>query len=447
MNINKLIQRQQRRLMAILVGGIVLGIAVLLLVNRQTPGHAASETGTADNVAREPDLTGGAVTNTFAGAGQNALLLDAQRREQQAKDSLARMQQTMNSLQDKINEAIGNNQLLQQRVDTLMATREQPGASGKVPLPAAAQTGGPPQRHDAADAVQPGQIENVLLKASPSVTTGKDTSFWVPTGTFSDAMVIEGADANASVRGENNLVPLQLKLKGPARMPGNQRLTLFDNCFVTAAAFGDISSERAIVRLQRLSCIINGKHIDQPVKGHVAFYGKNGIKGVPVMRNGNILGLAFVAGALGGLGQSVSQVGQAVAGLGATARISGGAVARSAVGGGVGRSADKLADYYIERAEQYHPIIPIGAANRVEVVFIEGFRATFIEDEEAAKAASHDAKTVRNVATRDDLSADLPPELAGKLGDATRLNVSDFVIPTTGKGPASAQAPLQGAMP
>ena len=118
-------------------------------------------------------------------------------------------------------------------------------------------------------------------------------------------------------------------------------------------------------------------------------------------------------------------------------------MARGAVGGGVGKAADKLADYYIERAEQYHPIIPIGAANRVEVVFIEGFRAKFIEDEEAAKLAKEQQRSGgerQDVEPGERGNSGLPPDLVGKLGDATRLNMNDFVTPTSG-GQAKSMTP------
>lgn len=98
------------------------------------------------------------------------------------------------------------------------------------------------------------------------------------------------------------------------------------------------------------------------------------------MRNGKLLGLSFMGGALSGLGQTASQVGQTVAGVGATTTISAGDAGRAAIGGGASTAGGKLADYYIQRAEQYHPIIPIGAGNRVEVVFQKGFKAEFIED-------------------------------------------------------------------
>ncbi|QGY32537.1 TrbI/VirB10 family protein [Pantoea cypripedii] len=431
MNLNKLIRGKQRRLLAIIFGVIAAFVGGLYFLNRQAAEMKASKTDGADAAQVEPDLTGGSVTNTFDGTGQNSLLVDAQRREKQNRDSLATIQKDFKSLQDQVNVVLSDNQRLQQSVRELLEKVAQQNTQPQIPLP---QDSPPRPAYSLGPVpIQTGRIDHTLLDDSAFKPKPPDNTFWVPTGAFINANVIEGADANASVRGENNLVPMQFKLKGQAHLPGNQRLSQLDNCFVTAAAYGDISSERAIVQLQRLSCIIDGKHIDQPVKGHVAFYGKNGIKGVPVMRNGKILGLAFTAGALGGLGQSVSQVGQTVTGIGATASISGGEVARSAVGSGVGKAADKLADYYIERAEQYHPIIPIGAANRVEVVFIEGFRAKFIEDEEAEKAAKQAPRTVNESATRSQGNNGLPPDLIDRLGDASKLSIDDFVVPASGK--------------
>jgi len=446
MNLNSLVRSKQRRLFAIILAAAAVIIGGLYLANRGVSGHSVKKADKPDSVAAEPDLTGGGVVNTFDGSGQGSLLVSAQNREKEAREQLSSMQKDFKSLKDQMSDVMNNNKSLQQNVSDLMEQLKNQQDKSKAAPGGQQGAGYTPPRTEytfAPAPVQKGQIDNQTFDYSQFEPKAKDTSFWVPTGTFSDAIVIEGADANASVRGENNLVPMQFKLKGKAHLPGNNKMVQLDNCFVTAAAYGDISSERALPQLQRLSCVIDGKHIDQPVKGHVAFYGKNGIKGVPVMRNGKILGLAFTAGALGGLGQSASQVGQTVTGIGATSTVSGGDVARGAIGGGVGKAADKLADYYIERAEQYHPIIPIGAANRVEVVFIEGFRAKFIEDEEAAKLAKEQQRSggqQQDTQTREQGNSGLPPDLVGKLGDATRLNMNDFVTPTSG-GQARGSAP------
>lgn len=69
-------------------------------------------------------------------------------------------------------------------------------------------------------------------------------------------------------------------------------------------------------------------------------------------------------------------------------------------------------------------------------MFTEGFRASFIEDQEASEqaaqkgAATHTADTT----TAAQGNSDLPPELIGKLGDAESLQINDFITPTGPQG-------------
>ncbi|BBW89429.1 MULTISPECIES: TrbI/VirB10 family protein [Klebsiella pneumoniae complex] len=440
MNINKQILNKQRKLLIIIVSAIALAVTALWAINKKasTANTKESEALKSDIPEPEPDLTG-AVTNTFNSAVDGNVILDAQMQQQEAAKTLNGVQDQLKELKQSLVDMSSENAELKQQLTAMQQKMtEQPAA----PAPQSGMSTGqyqPPRTEYRLNApsVKTGQVDNATFDYTKVDQRKKKAtdSFYVPTGTFSNAIVVEGADASASVRGSENLVPMQFKLTGLAHMPGNQRLDKLANCFVTAAVYGDISSERALPQLQRLSCIINGKHIDQEVKGHVAFYGKNGIKGVPVMRNGKILGLAFAAGALSGLGQSVSQVGQTVAGVGATTSISGGDVARSSIGGGVSSASNKLADYYIERSEQYHPIIPIGAGNRIEVVFIEGFKAETLEDKELAESQKESPQTTSDNADNKSMSATgnsgLPPELLGKLGDADHLKLGDFVTPAS----------------
>lgn len=439
MNINKQILSKQRKLLIIIATSITLGVTGLWYLNKKASvtNSAEADVIKSDIPEPEPDLTG-AVTNTFNSSVDGNVILDAQMQQQDASKTLSDVKDQLKDLTKQLGDMNGENSELKQQLTAMqqkMAEQTPPSTTQGATNPGQYQ---PPRTEYRLNApsVRTGQVDNATFDYSKVDQRKKKVpeSFYVPTGTFSNAIVIEGADASASVRGSENLVPMQFKLTGLAHMPGNQRLDKLANCFVTAAVYGDISSERALPQLQRLSCIINGKHIDQEVKGHVAFYGKNGIKGVPVMRNGKILGLAFAAGALSGLGQSVSQVGQTVAGVGATTTLSGGDVARSSIGGGVGQASNKLADYYIERSEQYHPIIPIGAGNRVEVVFIEGFKAETVEDKEMADIQKDTPQATTDNADTTSMSgtgnSGLPAELTGKLGDASHLKLGDFVTPS-----------------
>ncbi|EOD1554887.1 TrbI/VirB10 family protein [Escherichia coli] len=129
-----------------------------------------------------------------------------------------------------------------------------------------------------------------------------------------------------------------------------------------------------------ISCLKDGKTIDMPIKGHVSFRGKNGIKGEVVMRNGKILGWAWGAGFVDGIGQGMERASQPAVGLGATAAYGAGDVLKMGIGGGASKAAQTLSDYYIKRAEQYHPVIPIGAGNEVTVVFQDGFQLKTVEE-------------------------------------------------------------------
>ncbi|MES1703022.1 F-type conjugal transfer pilus assembly protein TraB [Escherichia coli] len=73
---------------------------------------------------------------------------------------------------------------------------------------------------------------------------------YIPSGSFAKAMLIEGADANASVTGNESTVPMQLRITGLVEMP-NSKTYDATGCFVGLEAWGDVSSERAIVRTRK----------------------------------------------------------------------------------------------------------------------------------------------------------------------------------------------------
>lgn len=96
-----------------------------------------------------------------------------------------------------------------------------------------------------------------------------------------------------------------------------------------------------------------------------------------------------------------------------------GDVASAGLGGGASQAAKTLSDYYIKRAEQYHPIIPIGAGNEVTVVFQDGFQLETIEEARLKKAK----KTQLQQRTEDAVST---PNMVNQLKD---LKVGDLVHP------------------
>ena len=208
---------------------------------------------------------------------------------------------------------------------------------------------------------------------------------WISSGSFTEAVMIEGADANASVTGQQNTQPVTFRLQGKIQMPNNKEFDA-DGCFVTGEIWGDISSERGVVRTHNISCNLkNGKDVDMEMKGHVNYMGKGGIKGTPVMRNGKLVGFAGASGFFSGIGEGIKSAATPSVGLGATASVSAGDVLGQGIGGGGSKASETLGQYFIKRAEQYRPIIDIGAGNRVTVVFQEGFQLETRQDSETRK--------------------------------------------------------------
>lgn len=224
--------------------------------------------------------------------------------------------------------------------------------------------------------------DKLNLVSSPSITAEqyrkpiKNPDTYVPAGTFVQGVIIEGADAAASVTAQTNPEPMLIRLTSNGTLP-NRRHSHLKDCVVTLAASGDISSERGKIRTERLSCVKpGGGIIDIPIEGNVAGSdGKNGMRGNPVWRENALLQRAFTAGALSGISEGISQTytTNSISPLGNTQTTNNGKILQVGVAKGTGKAMDKLADYNIQRAEQYHPVIQLSAGTVVDVVFLKGF--------------------------------------------------------------------------
>ncbi|MEX6385483.1 TrbI/VirB10 family protein [Providencia hangzhouensis] len=323
------------------------------------------------------------------------------------RDKIEQQDKDLTTLQDQLNEVSnglihGDNTLPQLQPQTLpVGTIPTPNGQASQPIippPTAFYQGGQYPVGQPQINVNPvlkqGLHSMTIEYEEDKVDNSLPALPYIPSGSFAKAMVIEGADANASVTGNSNPSPMQFRLTGKLIMSNNEEYDL-SGCAVTAGVYGDISSERGLVRTDRLSCKLFGHTIDMPFKGHVSFMGKNGIKGEPVIRNGELVGYAFGGGFIEAVGSGFSKVGSETVGIGASSTTTMADVMRGGVGGGVQQSGKMLSEYFIKRAEQYHPVIPIGAGIEITVVFQEGFQLEFIEQMRKKKSKDAVAEPVQ----------------------------------------------------
>lgn len=202
-----------------------------------------------------------------------------------------------------------------------------------------------------------------------------DLRRYLPSGSFTRALLLGGLDAPTGGQAQRNPQPVLLRLSDNAILP-NQFRSRVKECFVVGAGYGDVSSERAYIRTESLSCVTrDGTAIDVPVKGYVAGEdGKAGMRGRLVSKQGQILANALLAGIASGIGSAFQQSATttSLSPLGSTSTITSGKQLEAGLGTGVGRALDRLAQYYISLAEKVFPVIEVDAGRTVDVVLTQG---------------------------------------------------------------------------
>lgn len=198
---------------------------------------------------------------------------------------------------------------------------------------------------------------------------------YLPSGTFIRAINLSGLDAPTGGQNQNDPHPVVFRLVDHAMLPNKFRANLKE-CRVTGNGYGDISSERAFIRLDRLSCIDeNGGAIDVDIRGYVAGEdGKAGMRGRLVEKTGQILANALLVSVAGGIGQAFSAdaTTTSTSALGSVSTVSPGKEFQAGFGDGIKDSMDRLARYYIALAEKMFPIVEVDAGRTVDIVLTQG---------------------------------------------------------------------------
>lgn len=208
-----------------------------------------------------------------------------------------------------------------------------------------------------------------------NVTGDQSAETYIPAGAYMRGVLLSGLDAPTGGQAQQNPHPVIIEVLDMASLP-NKFKADYKSCRFTANGAGDLSSERAYIRLDRLSCITDdGGAIDVGVKGYIADHtGKAGVRGRLVSKQGQVLANALLAGVASGIGTAFSQgaMTTSVSPLGSTQTVKDGEQLQAGVGQGVGNALQQLSRYYIQLAEKMFPIIEIDAGQAVDIVITKG---------------------------------------------------------------------------
>lgn len=198
------------------------------------------------------------------------------------------------------------------------------------------------------------------------------------TGSIIRATLLNGALAPTSGTTRDNPLPMLLRVDKEALMPNRFRADIRD-CFLIISGYGELSSERVISRAERLSCITDsGDLIEGPLSGYaVAEDGQVGIPGRVVSKAGTVLAAAALTGFAEGVSQAfqvdIVPVLEIDDGTGSNSgnsrnRFRGAESLQSAAAQGASSALGRLADYYLELADNILPVVEVMPGRKIEVL-------------------------------------------------------------------------------
>lgn len=202
----------------------------------------------------------------------------------------------------------------------------------------------------------------------------------LPAGTFAKAILLGGVDASTAVAAPSDPRPVLLRITDPGTLPRKFKSDLKD-CHVLASAYGDLSSERVYMRLEKLVCTerLTGEISETQVAGYVLGEdGKAGVRGVVADKAGPVIRNSLWGGFFGGMGKFFeSHAGGMPAPFtpfttGPTLNPK--QMLLSGAASGTSQALDKYAEFFIKRAEQLQPVLQVAAGRLVNIVITQGTR-------------------------------------------------------------------------
>lgn len=202
----------------------------------------------------------------------------------------------------------------------------------------------------------------------------------LPTGSILSGTVITGLDAPTASQAMQNPFPALLRIKHEAILPNRFRMDIRE-CFLVAGGYGDLSSERAYLRAESLSCVkSNGEVIDATLDAYaVGEDGKAGVRGRVVSKNGQIIANSLLSGFIAGIGKAFVPTRSTPIQLNPMSGSdipyqwpSPEMVGAQAFVGGVRGAAEQIAEYYLEMAKNMFPVVEVDAGRKVDFIVLRG---------------------------------------------------------------------------
>ena len=199
----------------------------------------------------------------------------------------------------------------------------------------------------------------------------------IPAGSILQGVFLSGMDAPTGRAARQDPYPALLRLKHNAILPNRFRADIRE-CFLLVGGYGDLGSERVYLRAESINCVRrDGRTIEVAIDGYaVGEDGKVGVRGRLVNKQGQVIGRAMQVSFLQGFSRLSSTVPVASVSTGAGTvpyqQVLSAESMQGAAIAGTGKALDRLAEYYLDLAENIFPVLEVDAGRGVEVILNRG---------------------------------------------------------------------------
>lgn len=212
----------------------------------------------------------------------------------------------------------------------------------------------------------------------------KSAENYIPEGTYFTGHLLGGMAVSTGLNApDENATPVSIQLLGKvssgSATTNLSKLNKLDlaNCIIMGSSYGDISSERAIVRLEKMVCLSDNLYTTSKISGQIfGPDGLNGIKGKVVSTSSKHLKNAMLGGMISGFSSgSKGRDSMSLSSLGmiSTNKVNPADSLKNGAMQGVGNIGDKLAEYYLRQAEAMSPVLTVPAGVRINAQITKGF--------------------------------------------------------------------------
>lgn len=223
------------------------------------------------------------------------------------------------------------------------------------------------------------KVENSAEKSSDKEDEAAGSQF-IPAGSILTGVLVTGLDAPTGSGSRRDPYPALVRLNTEAILPNRFRSDVRE-CFMLVSGTGELSSERAYLRSETLSCVReDGGVIETGMRGYVAGEdGKAGIHGTLVSKQGQLLAKSMMAGFMSGVSEAfdvdpVPVLSTSSTGTTQYDRNYSPEVVQGATVAGASSALERIAEFYTDMAEEMFPVIEIQAGRKINIILTSGVK-------------------------------------------------------------------------